>query len=309
MHFLGNLLYGFLWCLGYFIYILPFFIKRTIAQGVARFWFYVAPFRLRVILHNLALVFPRKSGESNQDFKNRCNKIALANLEHMLLSFMEVLERFHWKVSDEGKKFIVEGLENFDFHFKDPKAGFFCLSGHQGNWELITWIGNAKKVRVSIVTRFLRNSFFDQIWRRSRYAFGLELLEESGSGLKIVKAIKRGRCIGFIFDQHTGEPHGIPSHFLGLPAWSPKALAIICSKLPVPIIPAYVYRDSKGISHVVIEKAIEFRTESSEDPQSYHVQQCNDRIGVWVYRHPEQYLWMHRRFKNFHDYRQNLPWS
>jgi KDO2-lipid IV(A) lauroyltransferase len=308
MRFLGDLLYSLLWTLGLCVYLLPYRVKFLIAYSVASFWFYVFPFRLKVILHNLALVFPRQPGESVSDFRTRCEALARANLRHMVLSFIEVLERFHWKKASRGKRFVVEGKENLKFHQDDPKKGFFCLTAHLGNWELITWVAMAIDVRLSIITRYLRNPFFDQLWRRSRYAFGLELLEESGSGLAVVRALKRGRAIGFIFDQHTGEPHGIESKFLGYPAWSPKALAIITAKLPVPILPAFVYRDERGVSHVVIEPPLAYRAESSEDALRYHVEQCNAKIGEWVRAHPDQYLWMHRRFKNFFDYRQALPW-
>jgi KDO2-lipid IV(A) lauroyltransferase len=310
MRLLGAALYAFLWTLGWLIYLLPFQVKNFIAWGISKLWFYLFPFRLKIILHNISLVFPREKEESQMDFRRRCYNLAKKNTHHMVLSFIEVLERWHWNPKrDLGKRFVVEGEENINFHLQNPKEGFFCLTAHLGNWELITWVGLYLKLRLSIITRFLRNPFFDELWRRSRNSFGLELLEESGSGLSIIRAIRRGRSIGFIFDQHTGEPHGIESEFLSHKAWSPRALAIMTAKLKVPVIPSYVYRDKLGVNHVVIEKDIGYCAESTPEAIRYHVAQCNAKIGEWVRKHPEQYLWMHRRFKNIYNYKQNLPWS
>ncbi|NCN27082.1 hypothetical protein GW915_05850 [bacterium] len=312
LSFAAKLVYLALWLVGLVFYWMPFSIKNFVAKLVSKLWFYILRFKVDIVLHNLALVFPRQREESNKEFRNRIEALAQRNLIHMSLLVFEVLERFHWKPSDEGKKYRVVGRENLDFHFNDPTKGFFSLGAHLGNWELVTLVGVFSKVRLTIVTRFLRNPFFDELWVKSRQAFGLELLNESGSGIAIVKAVKRGRGMGFIFDQHTGDPHGIESEFLGLKAWSPKGLAIMNRRLKAPIVPCFILRDAQGCNVVYLEAPIDFCDESIGDASrdiAYHVRRCNDTIGKWILENPEQYLWLHRRFKNIHDYRQALPWD
>ena len=239
----------------------------------------------------------------------------------------EVFERFSW---DDEK---ARSMGNWD-HIEKMRAlmeeekGFFFLTLHLGNWESLTRIGCAEGLKLSIITRFLRNPVFDRVWVRSREKFGLELLAESGSGISAIKAVKKGRALGFIADQHTGEPHGIPSVFLGQEAWCPKALAIMSHRLKAPILPIAIVRDMEsGKFDIFVKDVLTFPRLDSEDPAfdeklcsgssslnqegiEYHIRLCNEAIEGWIREHPEQYLWIHKRFKNFVDYSKDpLPWE
>jgi KDO2-lipid IV(A) lauroyltransferase len=310
---LGKLVYCFFYLAGAVVLALPFVVKKLFARVVAFLWFYVFIFRTKIILHNLAAVFPRQREESMADFKARCEALCRANLEHVVLCFLEIYERFHWSNDVVARKVRIVGLENGQ-PYLDAGKGFFVTSAHLGNWELITVVGVYLRTRLAVVTKFLRNSFFDDIWVESRKRFGLELLQERGSGHAIVKAIRKGRVVGFIMDQHTGEPHGIESSFLGLPAWSPKALGILAPRLKAPVLPAYLIRQSNGTFVMTIEADLfdKFRNESpGEETEAlrYHVRLCNENMERWIRKHPEQYLWLHRRFKNVLNYRAPLPWD
>lgn len=321
MKLLEGLLYGVFWFVGWIIDITPFAVKRALARGLARVWFYVVGFRRRILLHNFSLVFPGHDQESMHAFRARCERMAVANLEHVILSFLEMLERFHWTADRLGKKIRIHGFERYKELLAQGR-GFFFMTAHLGNWELITAVGKLDGIPLGILTKRLRNSFFDRIWVRSRRRFGLELFEESGSGLALVRAIRSGKVVGFIMDQHTGAPHGIDSEFLGLPAWCPKGLAILSDRLQAPILPAYILREDDGSTSVYIEPALAFpaleasrsslRTESgqlSDAGLRYHIGICNESMKTWIFRNPTQYLWLHRRFKNFHDYASRLPWE
>jgi Kdo2-lipid IVA lauroyltransferase/acyltransferase len=227
---------------GYLIYLVPFVIKRFAATVLAWIWFHIVPLRRDVMLLNVSLVFTRRLEESNTVFKHRCEDLVMRNMRHMLLMLLEILERFAWTDETVAKKVDWHGYPHLK-KLMDSKKGYFVLSAHLGNWELITRAACAIGVPVTIITRFLRNPILDAVWVRSRKRFGLELLSESGSGLAVVRAVQRGRALGFISDQHTGQPHGIKTEFLGLEAWCPKALALMADRLKAPILPAFILRD------------------------------------------------------------------
>lgn len=313
MRLVGKLVYYCFYLVGALVLVVPFALKLAFARTVAFLWFYVFIFRTKIILHNVAAVFPRQREESMAAFKLRCEKLCRANLAHVVLCFLEIFERFHWSDRVVARKVQIRGLENGQ-PLLDAGKGFFVTSAHLGNWELITVVGVYLKTRLAVVTKFLRNSFFDEIWVESRKRFGLDLLQERGSGHAIVKAIRKGRVVGFIMDQHTGEPHGIESTFLGLPAWSPKALGILAPRLKAPVLPAYLIRQPNGTFEMTIEADLfgDFRNESLGDEAEalrYHVRLCNENMERWIRKHPEQYLWLHRRFKNVLNYRAPLPWD
>jgi KDO2-lipid IV(A) lauroyltransferase len=321
MTLLAQGLYFILWALGAAVSWIPFIIKNLVAQSLGALWFDVIRFRRHIVLQNLAHVFPRTSQESMEEFQRRCETLARKNMTHYVLGAFEILERFHWDESDLKHKVKVVGLEHMQNALKENR-GVFILTAHLGNWELMTMMGKLLKLPLAIVTKRLRNGFFDQIWIRSRVRYGLQLLEESGSGLAIIKAIRKGSAVGFILDQHTGEPHGIESTFLGLKAWCPKGLAILAHRLDAPIVPAWVVRNNDGTYTLSADAPLKFPRIQSSDASllsgrgglsseglRYHISICNEKMEAWIHKHPEQYLWLHRRFKGTIDYRSPLPWQ
>ena len=319
--FLGAIVYRTLWIGGGLVFLLPFSVKDGLARVAASFWFHIVRFRRHIILQNLALVFPRESQESVAAFQFRCEHLAERHLRHVVLTFLEMLERFHWDARVLDRRIRVEGLENSRPQ-REAGQGAFFLTAHLGNWELISLVGKLLHIRLAIITKALRNSFFDRVWVRSRLSYGLELLEESGSGLAIARGIRQGKAIGFILDQHTGEPHGIECEFLGLPAWCPKGLAILSTRLQAPILPAYLIREEDGNFTLHMEAPLRFPEIEAKNPLlctesgslteaglRYHISICNENMKKWILQAPDQYLWLHRRFKNILDYRRPLPWS
>lgn len=314
------LVFGLFWLWGAVIFYTPFFVKDFIAELKARIWFYAMPFKKRILLINLVHVFPRRAEESMDEFKVRIEGLALRNMHHMILCVMELFERFHWSDDVVASKVLVNGNEVFQKQLA-TKKGFFILTAHLGNWELITRVGAYLKIAPCIITKRLRNKFFNQIWVQSRTRYGLGLLEEEGSGLNVLRAVQKGANIGFILDQHTGEPHGIRATFFGIEAWCPKGLAILASRLEAPVIPAFIKRRPDGRHEARVLPAIDFsRLEAPEfrDPKSHklneagiraHVEICNRLIEKFILETPEQYLWIHKRFKQTFSYTDKLPWE
>jgi len=317
---LGRLLYGFAWILGGVLYRIPFSLKRAGAGWLARAAYFLFPGKTRVILQNLVHVFPRLSEEAMDDFRRRTERLAFEHYSHLSLSFLEVLERFHWTAETVETRVRIH-----DFAVVGERTarreGYFILTAHLGNWELLTLVTVIRKIPLAIVTRYLRNPFFDALWVRSRKSYGLDLLEEKGSGLGIIRRIKLGGVVGFIMDQHTGEPHGVRAKFFGLDAWTPKGLAILSDRLRAAIIPGYMIRATDGTFDVHVDAALDvsaldtnpvYRNESGALTEAgilYHVQLCNENMERWIRKAPAQYLWIHRRFKEAIDYRAPLVWE
>lgn len=289
----------------------PFWIKSYLCQFVTFLWWDLLKFRKRIVLLNLSSVFLRASEEPMSEYRKRLEKIGRKSIWHTCYGVFEVVERFAW-----SEKIVTAKIRAHDFSrlesLQRSENGYFILTAHLGAWELATFTGVAKGLKIAIITRFLRSRFWDQIWVRSRKRFGLRLLGESYSGLAVVRSIREGYGVGFIMDQHTGRPHGIPSTFLGMPAWSPKGLAILSRSLKVPIIEVYMIRDEKGGYDMFVGDLVppcgESRLDKDKDV-ALHVELCNAKMERWIRKYPEQYLWLHRRFKNVISYQSKLPWE
>ena len=320
MNLLARLVFALFWLWGAVVFYTPFFVKNFIAELVARIWFYLIPLKKKILLNNLVFIFPRDNQESMDSYKERIEALALRNMHHTFLSVLELFERFHWSDRVLEKKVLIEGAPFF-YQQTKAKKGFFILTAHLGNWELITRVGAYLKIRLHIITKRLRNSFFDQIWIESRTSFGLGLLKEEGSGLSVIRAVQKGASVGFILDQHTGLPHGILADFMGGKAWCPKGLAILSSRLKAPVLYAFIKRLPDGRHLIRIGDTIDF---SELDNEQYrdsktghlneqgvlrHIEICNQIIDRFIRETPEQYLWIHRRFKESLSYAERLPWE
>jgi KDO2-lipid IV(A) lauroyltransferase len=302
--------------LGWLLYRAPFGLKWFLSLTLGAFWFRVLRFRRRVVLHNLAVVFPRQSQESMGAFRKRLETLAQKNLAHMVMNLLESFERSHWTSEDLAKRVLVQGAE----HLRQS-SGFFFLTAHLGNWELVSRVGVLLGLPLAIVTRFLRSAWANAVWVRVRERYGLELLQESGSGLQMIRAIRDKKAVGFMMDQHTGEPHGLKTRFLGLEAWSPKGLAILSLRLKCPVVPAFFVREEHSGHHVLtVLKPIQMPQEQvvvagalektlSQDQLLHHIEICNRIQEEQIRKHPEQYLWMHKRFKTWLNYKGALPWE
>ena len=294
---------------GWSLRILPLKIKKSIAYIAGCFWFYVIGFRVRTVLLNLSFVFPRLKEESNAEFKKRIYSLAQRNFQNYFLLLFECLEKTTWSYRTLQKKVSIEGIENLKKATEGGK-GVYILTAHIGNWEVMLALSKIVKIPLSCIVRYVRNSFWDEVLKLSRTSFEVNLLAEKSSGITAFKAFKKGHIVCFVLDQHTGEPHGVLARFMGLRAWSAKGLAILATRTSGVIIPTYSYR-KEGIIHVVFEKELDVSDLGEcKDPEQIlaHVQRSNDRMESWIRKYPEQYFWVHRRFKAHFDYRKtSLP--
>lgn len=305
------LTYAFFVAAGYLILWMPYPIKSFVAAVASVVWWDVLKFRRHIVLLNLSVVFKREREEAMDTYRRRLERIGKRSVWHACYGFFEIIERFAWNrdvVLKKVRQHNFARLEELD----RAHNGYFILTAHLGAWELATFSGVALGLRLAVITRFLRSRFWDRIWVRSRRRFGLKLLGESYSGRALVRSIREGYGIGFMMDQHTGRPHGISTNFLGVPAWSPKGLAILSRALKVPIVEVYLLRDGKGFYDLHINDNVPTCTESGADKDkdvALHVRLCNEKMETWIRQYPEQYLWLHRRFKSSLDYKSALPWE
>jgi Kdo2-lipid IVA lauroyltransferase/acyltransferase len=294
---------------GWGLRVLPFQVKKGLAYLGGCFWFYVIGFRVRTVLLNLSFVFPRLKEESNVDFKKRIYSLARRNFQNYFLLLFECLEKTTWSYEVLQRKVSISGIEHLRKATEGGK-GVYILTAHIGNWEVMLALSKIVQIPLSCIVRYVRNSFWDEVLKLSRTSFEVNLLSEKSSGLTAFKAFKKGHLVCFVLDQHTGEPHGVLARFMGLKAWSAKGLAILASRTGGAIIPTYSYR-KRGVIHVVFEEALDVSDlgQCKDDEQILaHVQRSNDRMESWIRKHPEQYFWVHRRFKAQFDYKKaTLP--
>lgn len=192
---------------------------------------------------------------------------------------------------------------NFEELFKvvDRGQGVFLLVGHIGNWEACVWYAIHQGLILNVITKHIKNRFLEFVWSKNRINRGISLIYDdiSSGGFKVIRSLKKGELISYILDQHTYPPHGIKTDFFGTNAWTLSGLAKYVQKLGTPVVPISCYRDEFGYFDITIEKELSFKTSEDKDLEIKENTFIYTKIiEEMITRHPEQWIWLHRRWKN-----------
>lgn len=281
-------------CASRLLNLLPQRLVLLVGDIIGSIWFWLIPIRRSTVIENLTTTF------GAQYSKREIWALAARNYRHYGRSLIEMVESVTWTREDYRARTIVEGLENCEKFYHNGKGGFF-LTLHLGNWEVMIGSGASAGIPVDVVVKYARSAFFEHLlsWYRDR--LGVNVFLESGTAKDILRSISKGRFVGFILDQFMGPPIGLNVSFFGRPAGTTVSLALLADKTGAPVCPGYSYRDANGVVHIVIEPALTYPELSADrNERLYQLTQLyNDVLERIVRKYPEQWLWLHRRWKPF----------
>jgi len=261
-----------------------------------KFLYRFLPLRRQVILDNLRLVYGERIGEGE------IVQLAQAHYGHLWRLFVEFL-KFRW-LSHERKMAMVriENVEAFANALGRNK-GVLILTGHFGNWEVATIAGlnhyPQMRGRFHFVRRAIKPAWLDALVTRRFNEAGFGVFPKRGSLDAMLDRLAAGDAIVFPFDQHARPPDGIEADFFGHPAWTFKSLAIIALATGAPVLPATSWRESDG-RHVLRfdEPMSPIECENTNEAIRRNTRAYNAALETAILRRPEQWYWVHRRWKS-----------
>lgn len=178
------------------------------------------------------------------------------------------------------------------------------LGGHFGNWEIGTTLFGMWGFPMGIVARELDNPYLHDWFKRYREMTGHRLMMKSGGYDDMTSLLAKGGNLGMLCDQDAG-PRGLFVDFFGRPASTFKSIALLALEYDALIIVGYSIRrpdqfeDSNWVKFEVgCEALIDPRTITSSDPVGEITQQYTAALERAICRAPEQYFWVHRRWKS-----------
>ena len=261
-----------------------------------RFLFRWLPYRRAVILENLNRVYGANVAPS------QIALLAQAHYSH-LLSLLKELIQFRF-LSEARKKSIVrvEGVDGMIEAFEAGK-GILILTGHFGNFEVSTVAGIEHfpqvKGRIHFLRRPIKPKWLSDLLTRRFNQAGFGVVGRRGSLEEIVSTIESGDAIVFPFDQYARRPEGIEVEFFGQAAGTYKSMAVIALATGAPVIPAASWREPDGTHVLKFFPALnpvlddDVGQEIIKNTRAY-----NQALELSIIRHPEQWWWVHRRWKN-----------
>lgn len=266
--------------------------RRLAASTAGRLMYHCMPVRRRVVMSNLRRAFGAALDEQQIVI------LAQAFYGHLLRSVAEFARNLiPWTRPPVVR---VENIEAI-FDAYNQGRGVLVLSGHFGNWEVAMpaamrnfpqWRGCFHVLRRPLPLRL------DGLFMRRMRKSGLGVLPKRGSLEAIMDRLAARDAVVFIMDQHAGARDGVLVDFFGSPAWTFRSLALIALRTGAPVVPAALWRERDG-SHVLhFEPALPtLEAGGADETIAANTRLYNAALERIILRHPEQWFWMHRRWK------------
>ncbi len=243
-------------------------------------------FRKKIVLKNLAIAFPKLSQKER-------NKIAQKMYQNFAFYLSDLIKSNNITLQELEEKVVIEGKKNLEKALQNQKPIVF-MTAHFGNWELPAKIIGAKYIPMIIIMREFENKTIGAFFSKSRSLFGIIPVNKQNAAKEIFKAFKTKKSVGILIDQHSNSPKALEVKFFGKKVKFNRSITTLAQKFQAQIVPIFsYYSNGKYILEILEPKSF-----SKEDtPQSFTQWQATT-IEEMIKKHPSQYYWFHKRFKN-----------
>jgi Kdo2-lipid IVA lauroyltransferase/acyltransferase len=175
--------------------------------------------------------------------------------------------------------------------------GIVIITAHLGCFELLLHFFARCGFSCFAVGRAFKNHNIDEAVRKVRSGPDIEYFDRSESSRKIIQMLRRGKVMGVLIDQDT-RVEGVFADFLGHQAFTPSSAVRFATKLGIPMFVSVTARLPGDRHHVYVsEELIPINTGDPKADLVANIQKINDIIGGYIRKHPEQWVWMHERWK------------
>lgn len=263
---------------------LPLFAKQ-----LAILTFHVLRIRRNVSLQNLQIAFPEKSSAWRQN-------IAFRSYHHFALVILEFMKMRCWKPA-KIRKLIVSSNIKIVLRALEEEKGAILVSGHFGNWEIGMAYLYTLEIKSSVIQQRQKNRLINQRMKQLREQWGMKIIYPRGAVNRCVKELQNGKAVAILGDQDAGK-RGVFVPFFGRLSSTHVGAAMLHLKTGAPLFFAAPARLPDGHYEVNFYPLPHFypgeiTQEILQKVTALHTAQLESA----VHRYPEQYFWMHRRWK------------
>jgi KDO2-lipid IV(A) lauroyltransferase len=266
---------------------LPRSVARAVLVGLCSLAFALG-IRRRIALANLAIAFPELSARERL-------RLAFRNYCHLGICAADFLRSPSMSDGDLFALVRPEGWEKVA-PLLAARRGFIVATAHLGNFELFGIYAARRKAPLTILTRPLKGSA-NARWVKTRALGGVREIHKGMENL--VAAVRNGEVLALLIDQNMLARRAIFTPFFGRPAATTPAPAIVAQRTGAPVFLAVALRNPDGTYRTHIEGPFELERQGGEpaDDLARFTARLNDRLEALIRGQPEQWFWMHRRWK------------
>ena len=263
-----------------------------IGRLIGWLWFDLLRIRRQIVIENIQRAFPDWD-------KDQVLTLARSSMYSLGKNIVDVfrLPAFDKKWAEENIE--IEGLEHLKEAYSHGK-GVFGLGLHLGSGDVGIACLHHFDIKVNLITKRFRTKWLNDYWFKVRQAHGVGLIEDRKSTVQIMRALKKNELIIFVLDQFMGPPLGVETQFFGQKTGAAMGLALLAGRTGAVVLPTYTYNRPDGKLINVFEKPIPFEEADTRDEAVKNMTQVyTDKIEEIVKKYPDQWLWVHRRWKEF----------
>jgi KDO2-lipid IV(A) lauroyltransferase len=270
-------------------------MPRSIAYRAAGMlgWlgFHLASRQRRTGLQNLRMALPELSAADQQKTLRGC----FQNLGRLLVEFTHFPDLNKSNIS----QFVVhDGLENY-LEGLSRGRGVIFMTAHFGAWELSSFAHAVYGYPLKFIVRPIDNPRVEKLISRYRTLSGNVPVQRRSAARDILKALRENEAVGILFDQNTTRSEGVFANFFGITAATTPAIALFALRTGAAVVPGFLIWDAALKKHRLrLDPPIELiNTGDLEHDVLENTKQFNAILEGYVRKHPDQWLWIHRRWK------------
>jgi len=269
----------------------PAHIRRALGNFLAFLWFDLLRIRRGVVLENLHIAFPDMS------LRDRVS-LGRKSLQNLGLNLIEYCYLPWLSRENFSDYFEFQNLPLLDAALSRGK-GVLVLTLHLGHGDLACAGLSLKGYPMIMVSKFFKLKWLNTMWFGMRERLGTRFIAPRDSSYALLRGLKGGAAVIIPLDQFTGPPIGVRTTFFGVETGTAAGLAVMADRSGAAVVSAYTYRNEQGRHVVHFVREMPVATSRNAESARQTTQGFNDELESFVRLHPDQWMWIHRRWKKF----------
>jgi len=247
----------------------------------------------RIARINLRIAFPSiGDAEADRIIRSCYRQMGTSAAEFVHLPKMDAAYiREHFRI--EGEEHIRESLEG-----RNQPA--MAMTGHFGNWELLSHVLGARTKPVAFIVRPLKSEILDRFVTERRECVGNTVIRKADSAKEVMKVLRKRILVGILIDQNVDRHKGILVDFFTRKAYTTFGIARLALAMNAAIHPAFIFRDPARKFHHVLRFGPPIAIDPAaprEEEVARVTRRCNEELEKAIREAPDQWMWFHRRWK------------
>ena len=247
------------------------------------------PGHRRIASRNVATAFPSRSARERRRIVRGAfmhfGRLLFELLKFSTLSPEAMLARVEFEGEDRARAAYAQG------------KGVLFVTGHFGYWELQAIVHALRLPPMAVMARALDNPDLNGLLESIRTRTGNSVIYRQGTVRRVMRQLMAGQGVGVLIDQHILGRDAIYVDFFGRAAATTPVVAALALRTGARVVPLFALPLGGGRYRMIYEHPVEPPPADDEDAVQDFTQRCTDVLEMYVRRHPELWLWMHRRWR------------